>query len=91
MRIHLQNGRERRGQRGSRQPGAFTLLEVIVACAIFFMVAFAILGAEAPSGLVFQIGIGAAHWINIWVNRTSMTRVGLAATFARAISSSRRR
>ncbi|MFM1770781.1 MAG: hypothetical protein RJA22_3310 [Verrucomicrobiota bacterium] len=35
------------GQRGGRQRGAFTLLEVIVACAIFFMVAFAILGVVA--------------------------------------------
>ena len=34
MKIHLQNG---------RKPIAFTLLEVIMACAIFFMFAFAVL------------------------------------------------
>ena len=34
-------------ERGGRCRGAFTLLEVIVACAIFFIVAFAILGVIA--------------------------------------------
>lgn len=47
MRTQFQHGRAAHGQRGGRQRGAFTLLEVIVACAIFFMVAFAILGVVA--------------------------------------------
>lgn len=47
MRIQLQSGRGTQSRRGGRPPGAFTLLEVIVACAIFFMVAFAILGVVA--------------------------------------------
>ena len=38
------------GRRSGRRPyGAFTLLEVIIACAIFFMVAFAVLGVVAQA------------------------------------------
>src|SRR5262252_2860496 len=36
-------GRSAFGLRRSKPPGAFTILEVMVACTIFFMVAFAIL------------------------------------------------
>jgi len=56
MKLRLAIG-ERRAKRGgalfvhSRLAAAFTLLEVIVACAVFFMVAFAVL-ALVTSGLV---------------------------------------
>jgi hypothetical protein len=39
----------KRGVRGGRPSPAFTLLEVIIACAVFFMVAFAVLGVVAQS------------------------------------------
>ena len=46
LRIEPTSGGARAG-RGAWRPNAFTILEVIVACAIFFMVAFAILGVVA--------------------------------------------
>lgn len=43
MKVTLHSGRTERGLRFDRGRSAFSLLEVIVACAIFFMVAFALL------------------------------------------------
>ena len=55
----------------------------------------AVIGFRAPGGgevfvglLLFRL---VAHWISIWVNRTSVMRAGAAARLARAISSSRNR
>jgi Tfp pilus assembly protein PilV len=51
MKLRSVNGGQRAGRgwsvRGARHAGAFTLLEVIIACTIFFLVAFAVLGIVA--------------------------------------------
>jgi len=43
MKLQIPNRRRERGHRFWRARDAFSLLEVIIACAIFFMVAFALL------------------------------------------------
>ena len=47
MHLRVPPQSQARSGRGRLRLGAFTILEVIVACAIFFMVAFAILGVVA--------------------------------------------